>query len=104
MISNFFKKGAALAIVTLAMGAFSNTASAYPLDWTCTGSCGTLGANGVVTAPPNGDTTYDWVSTNGGVDLGDMDLNVPPGEETNGSTLLTNLFSADAGDSLEFDF
>lgn len=104
MILNFFKKGAALATVILMMGAFPNTASAIPAGWTGTGSFGTLGANGVVTAPPNGDATYDWVSTNGGVDLGDMDLGIPPGSETNGSTLLTGMFTAAAGDALEFDF
>ncbi len=33
---------------------------------TCTGACGALGADGVVTAPPTGPT-YNYVTTDGGV-------------------------------------
>ena len=79
----------------------ANSASAIPIGYTCIGNCGTLGADGVVVAPPGGGT-YDWVSTNGGVDLGADDLNL--GAETNGSILRSVVFSAIAGDALEFDF
>lgn len=76
-------------------------AQAIPIGWSCTGNCGTMGANGVVTTPPLGGQ-YEYVTSNGGVSLGANDLNI--GSETNGSRLLTNVFSALAGDALEFDF
>lgn len=75
--------------------------SGIPASWTCTGNCGTLGANGDVTTSPEGGD-YGWVSTAGGVSLGANDLNI--GSETNGSLLRTGVFSATAGDSLEFYF
>ena len=75
---------------------FSGTADAQ----TCVGNCGTLGADGVVTAPPGG-TTYSYVSTNGGVAGGGQ----LPGEGgTDGSTYTTSVFSAAAGDPLNFWF
>ena len=81
--------------------ALAGNASALPIGWTCTGACGTAGANGVVATPPLGGN-YEYVTTNGGVGLGSRDLNI--GQETNGSILRTNLFASAAGDSLEFDF
>jgi hypothetical protein len=76
------------------------TLLALPLGWTCVGTCGTLGADGVVTTPPVG-TTYEFVTT----------ANAPPSaglglgfNEQNGSVLTTNTFSADAGDELVFYF
>jgi len=80
--------------------ASAGTALALPAG-TCTGNCGTLGANGVVVAPPSG-ATYDFISTNGGVSLGSKDLNV--GAETNGSLFQTSTFAANTGSKLEFDF
>ena len=75
---------------------FSGTAVAQ----TCVGNCGTLGADGVVTAPPGG-TTYSYVSTSGGAAGGGQ----LPGEGgTNGSTYTTAVFSAAAGDPLNFYF
>ncbi len=74
---------------------------AIPIGWTCTGNCGTSGADGVVTAPPSG-ATYHWVSSNGGGSLGAADLNL--GAETNGTLLRSNLFGAAAGDDLQFYF
>ena len=38
-----------------------------PEGWTCEGSCGALGADGVVTLAPSGSSHYGWVSTSGGV-------------------------------------
>ena len=80
---------------------FVPTAYAIPIGWVCIGTCDTLGADGVVTAPPGG-TTYDYVSTAGGVSLGAQDLNL--GSETNGSILTSVAFSANAGDPLAFYF
>lgn len=66
----------------------------------CVGTCGTLGADGVVTASPNGGN-YNYVSTEGGTDLGSADLNL--GAETTGSTY-SFTFSGNSGDALEFYF
>jgi hypothetical protein len=91
--------------LVLVAGAFTaligipQTASAIPAGWTCIGSCGTLGANGVVTAPAG---TYDYVTTNGGPTLGPLDLN--QGSETNGSILRSQVFAANVGDELLFNF
>ncbi len=72
-----------------------------PAGWTGTGNYGTLGANGVVTTSPEGGN-YGWVSSRNGVSLGANDLNI--GSETNGSLLRSGVFSAAAGDSLNFYF
>lgn len=93
-----------MAAVMLAglLAGFSNSALAIPAGWTCTGNCGTSGADGVVTAAPGGGD-YNWISTSNGAAQGTFThLNI--GSETNGSTLLTSLFYATAGDTLEFDF
>lgn len=68
---------------------------------TCVGSCGTLGANGDVTAAPGGGT-YGWISTDGGVDgVGQL-----PGitGSTNGSTFTTSTFHATSGENLQYAF
>lgn len=72
--------------------------SGLPAGWTCTGNCGTLGANGVVTTSPEGGD-YGWVTSAGpdGVGLGLVG-------ETNGSKLSSSVFSANAGDPLVFYF
>ena len=76
--------------LSLAILFLSGTAYAQ----TCVGNCGTSGPDGVVTAPPGG-TTYNYVSTNGGV-AGSGQLAGEGG--TNGSTYMTSVFSAGAGD------
>lgn len=97
-----------LAVVALcAAGTFSlsDAASAtafdggIPAGWTCTGNCGTLGANGVVATSPEGGS-YGWVSTAGGISGNTLNL----GSDTNGSTLRSSLFSASAGQNLQFFF
>jgi hypothetical protein len=67
---------------------------------TCTGVCGTLGADGVDTAPPGG-TTYGYVSTAGG--LGGVGQIAGVGG-TNGSEQISDVFSAAAADPLNFYF
>ncbi len=91
----------------LSVPAFSNQAmaagifdSGIPAGWSCTGNCGTLGANGVVTLAPSGGSQYGWVSTAGGVSNNTLHL----GSDKNGSTLRSSLFSASAGDDLQFHF
>lgn len=66
----------------------------------CIGACGALGADGVVTVSPQGGT-YQYVTTNGGVD-GAGQISGIGG--TNGSTFTTSVFGANAGDLLNFYF
>lgn len=79
-------------------------ADAVPSGWTCVGTCGSLGANGVVTLSPTGNSSYQYVSTSnapsgvGALPTGGL------GSETNGSTLATTVFSAAAGTPLNFYF
>jgi len=93
------------ALVTFAL-VFTGEASAglfdsgIPASWTTLGNSGALGANGDVTLAPVGGSQYGWVSTNGGVTNSGLGL----GYETNGSLLTSSVFSATAGDSLEFYF
>ena len=92
---------------------FSNTTTAsaalfdagIPADWTCTGNCGTSGADGVVTQAPGNSGDYGWISTAGS----NSTLPTLPGLEgngttTNGSILQSSVFSANAGDTLAFYF
>ena len=82
-----------------ALGFTATEAQAIPTGWTCAGNCGTSGANGVVTAPPSG-SSYDWISTNQAPGSTGLGL----GGETNGSTLKSGVFGAQAGDNLTFYF
>ena len=91
-----------------AAAAYVNTSpqavSAPPTGWTCVGSCGSDGVDGFVTLSPTGNSTYQWVSTNGGL----PGVGVLPsgllGIEQNGSTLTTPIFSVTAGSPLNFYF
>ncbi|PWB57853.1 MAG: PEP-CTERM sorting domain-containing protein [Nitrosomonadales bacterium] len=93
------------ALLSLSAFSFIGEASAtafdagIPAGWTCTGNCGTLGANGVViTSPEGGD--YGWVASNTGI----TGLGLPGIGGTDGSRLRTSVFSANAGDDLQFYF
>jgi hypothetical protein len=83
-------------------------ASSIPAGWTCTGSCGSSGADGVVTLSPAGNPAYEWISTNGGIfgvgALTGVSGVGGRGTSTNGSTLKTITFSAGAGSLLNFEF
>ncbi len=70
-----------------------------PAGWTCTGNCGTLGANGVVTTSPEGGN-YGWVASNTGI----TGLGLPGIGGTDGTRLRSGVFSATAGDKLQFYF
>src|ERR1700716_56061 len=80
----------------------SSSASADPIPagWTCNGTCGSLGADGVVTLSPTGNSSYQFVSTFGGTTGVGALPSGRLGSETNGSTLATPLFSATAGTNL----
>ena len=86
-----------------AAGTFGMMGSSHAMNiagWTCTGNCGTLGADGVVTLSPTGASEYGWVSTAGGVN----GVVIPSVGGTNGSRILSPLFHANAGDNLQFFF
>lgn len=89
----------------LLLSAVNGSAAAIPSGWVCNGTCGSDGADGVVTLSPTGNAQYQWVSTN----LGPPGVGALPGvggsgSPTNGSTLTTTMFSASAGDPLSFYF
>lgn len=73
-------------------------------DWTGTGNYGVSGANGVVGLSPVADSTqYGWVSTAGSGVTG-LGLPAVGSGATNGSKIVSNLFTADAGDEFRFYF
>jgi hypothetical protein len=98
--------GAALALSVGLLGCLAGNAVAdgIPAGWTCSGTCGSSGADGVVPLSPIGSASYQWVSTNnapngvGALPTGKLGL------ETNGSTLASPIFSATAGTALNFYF
>jgi hypothetical protein len=83
-------------------------ASSIPAGWTCTGNCGSSGADGFVPLSPAGNPAYEWISTNGGIvgvgALAGVTGVGGRGSATNGSTLQTNTFAASAGSLLNFYF
>jgi hypothetical protein len=88
------------------LGCLAGTAAADPIPggWTCSGNCGSSGADGVVTLSPTGNSSYQWVSTYTGLDGVGV---LPTGAfrtETNDSALATSVFSASAGTALSFYF
>lgn len=87
----------------LAAVAAADRAEALPIGWTCIGQsvCGTLGPDGVVTAPPGG-TNYVYVTTAGAT--GNNNASLAQGDETNGSRLESNTFTLNPGDTLSFHF
>lgn len=83
----------------LVLGVSAGTGSAQ----VCVGTCGTLGANGVVTAPPVG-TGYRYVTTTGSeADVALVGVG-GTGFPVNGSRYTTAAFSANSGDMLDFYF
>ncbi|WP_174275202.1 NF038132 family protein [Sphingomonas bacterium] len=88
-----------LAAVAASAIAVASSSSAFAA--TCTGNCGELGANGDVTAPPNGQSTYQYVTTSGGITGAGQIAGVGG---TNGSQLVSSLFAANSGDELNFYF
>lgn len=86
--------------------AFAGSAAALPLPagWTCTGNCGTnTAADGDVTLAP-GFSSYQWISTDGGVSGGGTLPVGPTGQETDGSEAHTPTFTVAVGDKLNFYF
>ena len=94
----------ALAAAVVGMPRPSNaTVTAIPTGWTCSGNCGSDTADGSITLSPLADSTYEFVTTSGG--LTGVGVN-PLGATSpkNGSLLKSSTFSATAGTSLNFYF
>lgn len=107
---------AVLAATVLVAASATAQTGPLPAGWTCIAAntstaCGTLNANGVIVAPPNGEPRYAFVSTNGGA----AGVNLPgvggnpaeplnPGAPVNGALFRTAPFTAAAGDNLRFFF
>lgn len=91
--STQFRNLTTLSALLLSFGVAGEAAAAI-----CVGTCGTLGANGVVTTSPQGGD-YNYVSTSGAASNSGLSL----GGETNGSTYSFD-FLGNTGDALEFYF
>ena len=91
----------ALLGAALAATAFLFAANAARAD-SCVGNCGTAaGSNGVVTLPPDGANSYQWISTYGGANgAGEL----PGIGGTDGSSLTSSIFAATLGQQLNFNF
>lgn len=99
-------RNAASLALGLTAGALALPAQAISISgWSGLGNFGTLGADGVVTASPFPDSSaYGYVSTYNGVEGVALPGVGGAGMGTNGSVLTSMLFSANAGDALEFYF
>jgi hypothetical protein len=98
------KLSMAALVATSVLGTATEIQAISLTGWTGSGSFGTLGANGVVTLSPTGDSQYGYVSTSGGVNGVGLPGVGGAGSPTNGSVINSPLFSANAGDALEFFF
>lgn len=97
------RKGVFVLLAALVLPALA-LADSVPVGWTCTGNCGTSGANGAVSLSPAGNSAYEWVSTSSGLNGVGVLPSGGLGSETNGSTLASPIFTATAGDPLNFYF
>ncbi|GAC1418149.1 MAG: hypothetical protein NVSMB62_09560 [Acidobacteriaceae bacterium] len=100
-----FSRPISLVLSTVVLAGCTSAALALPIPsgYTCNGVCGSLGADGVVTLSPTGNSTYQYVTTNGSTATAPLPTGALGGE-TNGSTLATPVFSATGGTPLNFYF
>lgn len=91
-------------IVSLALCsqvANANFVGGIPAGWVCTGTCNAAPADGVVTTSPLGSSQFGYVTTvDGATGVSPFAL----GGNQTGSKLVSNTFSAAAGDALNFYF
>lgn len=93
---------AAAAVAVIAQAASAQSfSSGIPAGWTGVGTYGAMGANGVVSLAPGGGSQYGYVSSTNGV-AGVSPFNLSG--DRNGSYLRSNVFTAGAGDALNFNF
>lgn len=98
---------AALALATLGAQAATVAPPADLAGWTCTGVCGTSGAQGDITLSPLANPAYGWVSTWDSQAFGVSPLALSDnseGIETNGSRWVSGSFTAQAGDRFDMRF
>ena len=101
---DWLKQGIACAAVAVTWAAAPASAAPLPAGWTCVGNCGTNTAiDGVVTLAP-GFSSYQWISTDGGVTGQGQLPTGPTGQETDGSSMRTPSFTVAVGDKLNFYF
>lgn len=94
---------ALLATTSLSQAATVN--GDIPTGWIALGTAGTGTADGSVVAAPTVNGGYTYVSTvNGLTGVGALENVGGTGSPTNGSTLTTSVFTAAAGDVLQFFF
>lgn len=95
----------ALCLLSPQFLAAATVTGAVPTGWTYQGNAGSGTADGVVSASPVMGGGYSYVSTNNGLNgVGALDGVGGSGSPTDGSVLTTSVFSAAAGDALEFYF
>ncbi|GAB3031136.1 NF038132 family protein [Bowmanella dokdonensis] len=100
-----FAKTLSVCGILLATLSLAAPASASLLSgWTGQGNYGSGGADGVVSTSPFGSDQYGYVSTDNGIDGLGLENVGGDGNATSGSAVLSPLFFAQAGDSLEFFF
>lgn len=76
-----------------------------PTGWVGVGNAGSGTPDGDIGAAPTTSGNYTYVSTDGGVGgVGSLSGVGGDGDPTDGSTLTTSIFSAAAGDTLQFFF
>ncbi len=78
-------------------------ADSLPSGYSCLGSCGSLGADGVVSAPPSGASSYLYITTSGSSASAPIPTGAVGGE-SNGSVLSTPTFAASANSMLNYNF
>lgn len=77
------------------------------IDWTCTGTCASIGPDGDIAASPIGNPLYGYVTTADSAAFGVSPLSTDDnkvGVETNGSRFVSGRFTAAAGDVLTMQF
>jgi len=104
-IRNFLLLATWATSLTLAAPAFAGTFDGgMPVNWRCTGSCGTSAANGVVSLAPGGGSAYGWISSYHSSSAVALPGVGGVGEAANGSLLRSVSFMADANAALDFRF
>ncbi|WP_342114917.1 NF038132 family protein [Pseudoduganella sp. OTU4001] len=96
------------AVALSALGAVPASAGTsdggIPEFWTCSGSCGASGADGVVPLAPGGGSAYGWISTWGSTAQAALPGVGTGGADVNGTILRSVSFDAAAGAQLDFRF
>ncbi len=98
---NFVKVISSTMLITLSINSHASIIfdSGIPAGWSCEGTCGTAGTDGDVTESTFGGN-YGWVATTDG----ELGVGLEGLVGTTGSVLTSSLFSAEAGDDLNFFF